>query len=336
MRLFDDFSVVKCIEKDLLLVINSSSIYYIFNKKNNYWSKYNNDGYVYISVDKYDDVSKEELMDAMNGKFPTKETDFIRLCNPNTLSYRNMMDLLDEDYKIYMVNEKIKNTVSRFFHKSNILYKSYLYVLDCFKKAIDNESKINILLNDLIKLSYRVIGRDIFSDEIEIIDGHDSSSYFWIMPVRVIDYSDTDEIDNVAEFCSLEISIEESDVYNYLSYFLFKHFDNELKANKRRAYQEWIDDNNELQIDYIEEFDWYLTYNFYTFDSIKNIINDIKDTIVSLESGDTNDFISSFKEIREKEKQRMINFYNRFIYRLEYMMKIGQENGYDLISFMGP
>ena len=35
-------------------------------------------------------------------------------------------------------------------------------------------------------------------------------------------------------------------------------------------------------------------------------------------------------------KELIIDFYRRFIYRMEYMMKIGKENGYDLISFMGP
>lgn len=28
--------------------------------------------------------------------------------------------------------------------------------------------------------------------------------------------------------------------------------------------------------------------------------------------------------------------YQRFTYRMEYMMKVGKEKGYDLISFMGP
>ena len=32
----------------------------------------------------------------------------------------------------------------------------------------------------------------------------------------------------------------------------------------------------------------------------------------------------------------IIDFYRRFIYRIEYMIKIGEEKGYNLISFMGP
>ena len=32
----------------------------------------------------------------------------------------------------------------------------------------------------------------------------------------------------------------------------------------------------------------------------------------------------------------VVDFYQRFLYRMEYMMKGGKEKGYNLISFMGP
>ena len=67
--------------------------------------------------------------------------------------------------------------------------------------------------------------------------------YFWIMPVRVIDCSDTNDIDAVAEMGSVEISIEEDDVRQYLTPFLNKYFDNELEANKKRIEGRWIDDD---------------------------------------------------------------------------------------------
>lgn len=38
----------------------------------------------------------------------------------------------------------------------------------------------------------------------------------------------------------------------------------------------------------------------------------------------------------DTEIDLIIDFYRRFVYRIEYMMKVGKENGYDLISFMGP
>ncbi len=61
----------------------------------------------------------------------------------------------------------------------------------------------------LILQSYAQLDH-IYKKEIGIVDGHDSSSYFWIMPVRVIDPSDKDAFDNIAEMSSSEISIEEN------------------------------------------------------------------------------------------------------------------------------
>ena len=59
------------------------------------------------------------------------------------------------------------------------------------------------LLNEAFRLCYAVIGRDIFKKEIGIVDGHDCSSYFWIRPVKIVDPSDTNGIDNVAEMPSV-------------------------------------------------------------------------------------------------------------------------------------
>ena len=52
------------------------------------------------------------------------------------------------------------------------------------------------------------------------------------MPVRVIDFENTADLDSVAEMRSAEISIEEDDVAEYLTPFLYKYFDEELTENK--------------------------------------------------------------------------------------------------------
>ena len=187
--------------------------------------------------------------------------------------------------------------------------------------------------------------------EIEIIDGHVSSSYFWIQPVRIIDWTDTNDIDAVAEMSSAEISIEEDDVAQYLTPYLYKYFDEELEANKKR-----VDACG---------FEWYLTYNFYTFDSVRKIVQDIKDTIEALSAGRENEYTAELRkkrgtatyqliysrdmseeeikeynanrpEVDDTEAELLIDFYRRFVYRMEYMMTVGKEKGYDLISFMGP
>ena len=96
-----------------------------------------------------------------------------------------------------------------------------------------------------------------------------------------------------------------------------------------------------------------------------DILTDIRDTADALSWGGENEFtvklrekrgtatyellyardlseeqIKEYNANRPKEDNTKINliidFYHRFIYRMEYMMRIGKEKGYDLISFMGP
>ena len=95
------------------------------------------------------------------------------------------------------------------------------------------------------------------------------------------------------------------------------------------------------------------------------MLKDIKDTMNALSTGRENEFTDKLKEKRgfatyelvyaknltaeqikeynenrpqkdNTEKELIIDFYRRFIYRMEYMMKVGEEKGYNLISFMGP
>lgn len=68
---------------------------------------------------------------------------------------------------------------------------------------------------------------------IEIKEGHDSLSYFWIMPVKVKDMTkDADDSDNVDEYRKLEISIEEENIRAFLFPLLLKYFDDNLPDDK--------------------------------------------------------------------------------------------------------
>ncbi len=353
MKLFDDFEAVKFPEENLIFITHDTYIYYIYNSKYACWQKYKNAGNDRITVSNYPDVSKEELKKALGDIFPQKETDFMRHCHPSQLWIRDMMDLLKEDYLNYMSDDEIYRSVHKFLLRSTICYKSYLKLKELFDNAITLKQDNKQVLPQIKQLCLTIIGRDIFKKEIGIIDGHNSSSYFWIQPVRIIDFSYTNGIDNVAEMNSAEISIEEDDVAQYLTPFLDKYFDDELEANKKRV------DNRG------NGFEWYLTHNFYTYDAINNMLKDIKDTIEALSSGRKNEFTDKLKEKRgwatyelissanltdeqikeyndnrpkedDTEAELIIDFYKRFIYRMEYMMKIGEEKGYNLISFMGP
>lgn len=70
---------------------------------------------------------------------------------------------------------------------------------------------------------------------IKIKKGHDSSSYFWIMPVKVKDINkNTNNMDNVDECKDLEISIEEEDINSFLRPILLEIFNDYLYANKKK------------------------------------------------------------------------------------------------------
>ena len=365
MKLFEKFDAVRFPEENLLFITRDEYIYYIYNPKYNYWRKHRNAGNDHITVSNYPDASEDELIAATGGKRPEKETDFMRLCQPAQLCIRDMLDLFDEDYPSYMADYHIRHTAHRVLLESDISYKSYLKLRTLFDGALAEKLDHQQVIKHIKKLSFDVIGRDIFKPEIGIVDGHDSSSYFWIMPVRIVDDETTDSIDNVAEMRSNEISIEEDDVAQYLTPFLYKYFDDELDANKKRIQDRWIDDDGVEHSTSVSGFEWYLTYNFYTYEAMQNILNDIHDTLEALSTGKENEYTAKLREKRgwatyqllyakdlseeqikeyndnrptkdDTEISLIIDFYQRFLYRMEYMMRVGQEKGYNLISFMGP
>ena len=365
MKLFDEFEAVRFPEEDLIFITKREYIYYIYDPKYRRWRRHRNAGNDHITAANYPDVSKEELMEALNGVFPTKETDFMRHCDPSQLRIGNMLNLFKEDFPDYMSDWTICHAVHKFLQESDICYKSYLKIRGIFEETLSTKQDNCITLSKIKEASLSVIGRDIFKKEIGIVDGHDSSSYFWIMPVRVIDNSNSDSIDCVAEMRSNEISIEEDDVDQYLTPFLYKYFDGELEANRNRVEDCWTDDDGNEQTMYISGFEWYLTHNFFTYGSIEMILDDMRGTVDALSSGRENEYTAKLREKRgtatyqllyakdlsdeqiaeynanrptedDTEISLIIDFYNRFIYRMEYMMRVGKEKGYDLISFMGP
>lgn len=365
MKLFGDFEAVKFHEENLIFITHDGYLYYIYDPQYKHWRKHRNAGNDHITVRNYQNISRKELEDAMHGVFPKRETDFMRLCNPVQLCIRDMLDLFREDYANYMADYSIYHAIHSLLLESDICHKSYLAIRELLDNAVASQEAGDQVFLKIKDLSLTIIGRDIFKREIGIVDGHDSSSYFWIMPVRVIDYSNTESIDNVAAMRSVQISIEEDDVAQYLTPFLYKYFDDELEANKKRVEDYWIDDDGNEQTTPVSGFEWYLTHNFFTFESMEAILKDISDTIDALASGRENEFTGKLKEKRgtatyellyakdlseeqikeynanrpkedDTEVELILDFYRRFIYRMEYMIKVGKEKGYDLISFMGP
>ena len=102
MKLFDKFEAVKFRQENLIFITHDGYLYYIYNPKYKHWRKHRNAGNDHLTVANYDEVTKAELTDAMNGVFPKSENDFMRLCNPSQLCIRDMLGLLREDYARYM------------------------------------------------------------------------------------------------------------------------------------------------------------------------------------------------------------------------------------------
>lgn len=365
MKLFNGLEAFKFPQENLILITRDEYLYYIYEPQYKRWYIHKNAGNDMLTVRNYPDISKKELADALGGKFPEKETDILRFCSADELHVMQMISLLEEDYPKYLEDKEIWQAARRLLTESDICYKSYESLQKLFADARALRQEPDDVLSRIKELSLAITGRDIFRYEIEIIDGHDPSSYFWIRPVRVIDYSNTDAIDSVAEMTSAEISIEEDDVAQYLKPFLDKHFDDSLKANRNRFECYGTDDDGNEIRKQKSGFEWYLTHNFYTHEAVKKILDDLNDTILDLTTGRESEYtkelrikrgtaanlliyakgltaeqIDEYNANRPKEDDThadlIIDFYRRFIYRMEYMMKVGKEKGYDLISFMGP
>ena len=136
MKLFGNFEAVKFHEENMIFVTNRGYLYYIYSHTKKRWHKHRNAGNDHITVSNYSDVRKYELMDAMGGIFPKKETDFIRLCNPAQLWVRDMLALLTEDYSRYMSDCSIYNAVHSFLLESDVTKKSFLMLKDLLDSAV--------------------------------------------------------------------------------------------------------------------------------------------------------------------------------------------------------
>ncbi len=183
--------------------------------------------------------------------------------------------------------------------------------------------------------------------QIEIVEGHAPSSYFWFKPVHVnISYKIVmdDDIDELQE----EFSIEEGYVDCFLKYFFYKYFDPDWECNKNRF---------EYGIGYIREFEWYLTHNFYTYETIEKMCEEMLIKAELLECDFDNPDLTKLKEnfsvyyicenrdtdyivgdnspnAMKRHIRVVVHFYRHFVKRLTQMMENNPET--NIISIMGP
>ena len=319
MKLFN-FDIIKLPEENAILVTRNGYLYYVYNPTTKSWYKYSNAGNDLISVNNYQDVTRDELASSFDGVFPEKQTAFLKACSSYDWNVADISNLLSDEFPFYMKKEQIKYAVDCFLSNSLVLSVSYERLGGLFEDAEKNSLATDAVLSRIKQLSFSILGKDIFNDNIEIVDGLRGSSFFHIMPSRIIAPASNDYAEIPANMTHCGISIEDDDVYDFLSCFLYKHFDEELDANKNRCNA--------------DGFDWY-NDNYFTLDSIGEIIADIRDTADKISTGSCNEFTDKVRT-GKNGKEKVLDFYRRFIYRMEYMVVVGRENGFNLISFTGP
>ena len=181
--------------------------------------------------------------------------------------------------------------------------------------------------------------------QIVIVEGHDVSGYFWIMPIHHVDSTD-DNPDGIEECVDEEISIGEDDISHFLSYFLEKYFDEKYDYQNARS-------------NLCNRFEWNLEHNIYTYETMEKMLHEIEEKANLLATNfedkslvpiidrlnyfdfiplDTEDYYNYTKKEELKTIKENIfiatDFYSRFVRRMRSMMKNSPE--YALISFMGP
>ena len=215
-----------------------------------------------------------------------------------------------------------------------------------------NHSIISLMKNN----QYTIIDSDVYFsakknvNQIPIEEGHNTSSFFWIMPVNELDSKEKGWF-GVEEETNAEFSIEEDYIISYLKEFLLKHFDSSLYKVCRNP-----DDGT-------PEFEWNLEWNFYEYKTIKKIIEEIKEFCHLLKTDyknektlwfrtrnckfylpsnqeklrnykDTDSSVILEDKMTDEEINTAIDFYNRFIFQMEQMMKYYPNHQF--INFMGP
>lgn len=163
-------------------------------------------------------------------------------------------------------------------------------------------------------------------EQIRITRGHDSDGCFWIMPVKAAQ-SGEKRRSGIKRLSREEISIDEFDIYSYLSVFLIKYFDEQVSAPFRDELCE-------------PGFQWNLEYNVYSYIVVKKILAEIRQTSRLLSTNMDDPLLDQVKgrlregDLSEDGINRIVDFYDRFCHYMESMMTAAPE--YELISFMGP
>ena len=108
------------------------------------------------------------------------------------------------------------------------------------------------------------------------IEGHDSGAAFWIQPVTILKDSDTEILMEDIEEADDEISIPTYFVDPLLYPIFVEFFDSALEINQRRVdYSDTDSETGEEIIHCVKGFEYYLTYNFYTYEQMESMLKTV-------------------------------------------------------------
>ena len=353
MKLFDSFSVIKSNDENRMLIVNGLFISYIYFIDLDIWKKYAPYKYMHYSchelntimdITKYKEVTKEEFFEATKGVFPRREEDIIRLCDTDTLSKIDLYRLLDDDYREYMhddvldsnsktlqeqldcikehngyiICENVKTLLSQSYYPEQT-FSIYHKLRDIFDEAYLNNydcPKTNKMIKELeLKTFNHYLHNDLL-----INDNENSRSGMLIVPGKVVYDENANQIVGHYSMDFYNISFDETP-FNYSGDYVLPFFDK----------------NYDKNLDIIQRGGECPFCRLYALDTLPIIINDIINTINDLKNNIETDYTNKILKIDSSiDKRIIIDFYNRFIYRLEFLYKISKEKSLNLIELVTP
>ena len=192
------------------------------------------------------------------------------------------------------------------------IYSSRLYseavqnVLDNHREIFQSSDDLRVVLPKYKTSVYKYFLKDVFDPYWE--EGHNTSSYFWVYPVRKTNDKAAKCYSNCYCCFKDQISIEEDVVYYYLFYqFLHRYFNKHITYLCRVQSYEPEDEM---------EFDWH-DHNIYTYNTVRKMVKEMKRFATEVDLG---------KCVSE--------FYNTLADRLLLMME--RQPNWDFITFEGP
>ena len=350
MLLFENFMVYENAENDELQVFHNGRLFAGYDIETRKWKRHGGCLPFEIMKEFLNEPSESLVAEATGKKKIQNYEEFSGLLGePVTVA-----DMLD-DFRVRF-EQKLADSYLLWYIQG-ILSEAFSekHAFRTFDRFLEAMEGNEFDLADISAISVAETGRDLLVHRVRINDKPWwGSSFFNIQPAKFYD-SDAKWLRDRFILFGLCISIEMDDVLQYLWPFLEKRFDDGLTVNLNR---------NDPDYD-CNGFEWSgRVPNFFTLGQMRDILSEIHALLTDVENGISSPLFEDIRIIkgtfvelayapgmsqeeidaynrRQREERKedadvVVDFYKRFLFRMEYMVKIAEENGYDLISFIGP